>query len=66
MAREKKQNTVKMMQVSISLPPDLVEAIDKMAEEDNRNRSNFIVNVFRTLARNWAQESAQEGGKDGR
>jgi len=60
MAREKKQNTVKMTQVSISLPPDLVEAIDKMAEEDNRNRSNFIVNVFHTLAREWAQESAQE------
>jgi len=49
-----------MTQVSISLPPDLVEAIDKMAEEDNRNRSNFIVNVFHTLAREWAQESAQE------
>lgn len=60
MARGKKQNAVKMTQVSISLPPELVEVIDKMAAEDNRTRSNFIVNVFRTLARNWAQESAQE------
>lgn len=72
MARSKKQNTVKMTQVSISLPPELVEVIDKMAEEDNRTRSNFIANVFRTLARNWAQESAQEAtraqeaAKDGR
>ena len=46
--------------------------IDKMAEEDNRTRSNFIANVFRTRARNWAQESAQEAtraqeaAKDGR
>lgn len=60
MSRGKIQNTVKMTQISISLPPELVEAIDKMAEEDNRTRSNFIANVFRTLARKWAQESAQE------
>ena len=72
MARSKKQNAVKMTQISISLPPELVEAIDKMAEEDNRTRSNFIANAFRTLARNWAQESAQEAtraqeaAKDGR
>lgn len=60
MARAKKQNAVKMTQISINLPSDLVEVIGKMAEEDNRTRSNFIANVFRTLARNWAQESAQE------
>ena len=72
MARGKKQNAVKMTQISINLPSELVEVIGKMAEEDNRTRSNFIANVFRTLARNWAQESAQEAtraqeaAKDGR
>ena len=68
MARSKKQNAVKMTQVSISLPPELVEAIDKMAEEDNRTRSNFIANVLRTLAQESAQGAtrAQEAAEDGR
>ena len=65
MAR-KKQNVVEMAQISISLPCGLLGVIDKMAAQDNRTRSNFIVNVLRKAAREWAQESAQEGGKDGR
>ena len=31
-------------QISISLPKQLVERIDKLAKKENRNRSNFIVN----------------------
>lgn len=57
MSRGKIQNTVKMTQISISLPPDLVEAIDKMAEADNRNRSNFIANTLRKMAEKNAKES---------
>ena len=31
-----------MTQISISLPQDLVAQIDKLAEAENRNRSNYI------------------------
>ncbi len=65
MAR-KKQNVVEMAQISINLPCGLLGVIDKMAAEDNRNRSNFIVNVLRTAEREWARASAQEDGKNGR
>lgn len=57
MARSKKQNAVKMTQISISLPPELVAQIDKMAEADNRNRSNFIANTLRKMAEKNAKES---------
>ena len=42
-----------MTQISISLPKNLVEQIDKMAEMDNRNRSNFIANTLSTMAREF-------------
>ena len=51
MARTKSKNKPKVVQISISLPKDLVEAIDKMAEADNRNRSNFITKVLSDLAK---------------
>ncbi|MBC2594907.1 ribbon-helix-helix protein, CopG family [Ruficoccus amylovorans] len=37
-------------QISISLPENLVERIDKLAEEENRNRSNFIATHLERLA----------------
>ena len=39
-----------MTQISISLPKKLVEQIDKMADAENRNRSNFIANTLFNLA----------------
>ncbi|MFR6032648.1 MAG: ribbon-helix-helix protein, CopG family [Bacilli bacterium] len=42
-----------MTQISISLPQNLVEQIDKMAEIDNRNRSNFIANTLQNLAKDF-------------
>lgn len=42
-----------MTQISISLPKPLVEQIDKMAEMDNRNRSNFIANTLANMARDF-------------
>lgn len=57
MARGKKQNVVAMTQISISLPRELVAQIDKMAEADNRNRSNFIANTLRKMAEKNAKES---------
>ena len=57
MARGKMQNAVKMTQISISLPRELVAQIDKMAEADNRNRSNFIANTLRKMAEKNAKDS---------
>ncbi len=57
MARGKKQNVVAMTQISISLPRELVAQIDKMAEADNRNRSNFIANTLRKMAEKNAKDS---------
>ncbi len=57
MARGKKQNAVAMTQISISLPRELVAQIDKMAEADNRNRSNFIANTLRKMAEKNAKDS---------
>ncbi|MEM9226730.1 MAG: ribbon-helix-helix domain-containing protein [Verrucomicrobiota bacterium] len=37
-------------QISISLPQNLVEKIDKLADEENRNRSNFIATHLERLA----------------
>ena len=54
MARKKGSvKTVGMTQISISLPQNLVEQIDKMAEIDNRNRSNFIANTLQNLAKDF-------------
>ncbi len=41
-----------MTQISISLPESLIAKIDKMAEAENRNRSNFIANVMGSLSAN--------------
>ena len=57
MARGKIQNAVKMTQISISLPRELVAQIDKMAEADNRNRSNFIANTLRKMTEKNAKDS---------
>lgn len=55
MARKKGSGkTIGMPQISISLPQTLVEQIDKMAESDNRNRSNFIANTLQNLAREFS------------
>lgn len=54
MARKKGSGkTVGMTQISISLPQNLVEQIDKMAEIDNRNRSNFIANTLQNLSKDF-------------
>jgi len=54
MARKKGSGkTLGMTQISISLPQNLVEQIDKMAEVDNRNRSNFIANTLQNLAKDF-------------
>lgn len=54
MARKKGSGkTVGMTQISISLPQNLVEQIDKMAEIDNRNRSNFIANTLQNHAKDF-------------
>lgn len=49
-------NTPKKIQISISISEDLVKLIDKMAAEENRNRSNFIANAIIKLAK--ARENA--------
>ncbi|MBK1857863.1 ribbon-helix-helix domain-containing protein [Cerasicoccus arenae] len=35
-----------MTQISISLPADLIDRIDVLASEENRNRSNFIATAL--------------------
>ncbi len=39
-----------MTQISISLPESLVEKIDRMAQTENRNRSNFIATHLERMA----------------
>ena len=36
-------------QISISIPSSLVERIDRLADAENRNRSNFIANALAAL-----------------
>jgi|GEM_PF-770447 len=48
-----------MTQISISLPKKLVEQIDKMAESQNRNRSNFIANTLHEMAQDVATSIAE-------
>ena len=35
-----------MTQISISMSKELMDRIEKAAQSDNRNRSNFITNVL--------------------
>ena len=42
MARTKSKKENKLVQISISLPSELVKIVDDMAKAENRNRSNFI------------------------
>lgn len=45
MPKVKKKSAKKnKIQISISLPKDLVDRIDALASKENRNRSNFISN----------------------
>lgn len=44
MAKKKTKKPLDKTQISISLPTKLVDRIDKLAGEQNRNRSNFISN----------------------
>ncbi len=50
MARKKVQQKIRMVQISISLPFDLVKQVDELARSDNRNRSNFIANTLQNIA----------------
>lgn len=47
-------------QISISLPEDLVNKIDKIADVENRNRSNFIATHLEQMAD--IQEAAEPAG----
>lgn len=38
-------------QISISLPDALVKQVDQLAAAENRNRSNYIVNVLERVTR---------------
>lgn len=40
-------------QISISLPADLVGRIDRLADEENRNRSNYIATHLERLAEEY-------------
>ena len=59
MAKQKKN---KQTQISISLPKELLKQIDEMAENENRNRSNFICNVFCELAKQKKNQNKEKGG----
>ena len=51
-ARKKRARTSRsagMTQISISIPERIVDQVDKMAKEENRNRSNFIANCLKQL-----------------
>ena len=52
MAKKKKSHARApgMTQISISLPESLVDKIDRLADIDNRNRSNFIATYLEKLA----------------
>ncbi len=49
--KQSKNSSLKMTQISISLPQELIKQIDKMARLDNRNRSNFIANALSQIAK---------------
>jgi metal-responsive CopG/Arc/MetJ family transcriptional regulator len=50
-----------MSQISISIPKNLVDQIDKMAEAENRNRSNFIVTTLAYKAREFDSKESKNG-----
>lgn len=47
--KRKKTAEVGKTQISISLPIKLINKIDQLADEENRNRSNYIANVLREI-----------------
>lgn len=52
MSRCKRQ--AQMVQISITLPLAVLEWIEQQAAEDNRNRSNYLLNAFRKIcAEKW-------------
>ncbi|MFI3290406.1 MAG: ribbon-helix-helix protein, CopG family [Opitutales bacterium] len=61
MARPKGSSTraIGMTQISISLPENLVAIIDDLARNENRNRSNYIVNTLSNLAKEAALAQAE-------
>ena len=56
MARKRNPKKDKIVQISISLPEDLVKIVDNMAKIDNRNRSNFIVDVLKKLWKKFEED----------
>ncbi len=50
MAKKSTQRVAGKTQISISLDADLVSKIDKLADVENRNRSNFIATHLERLA----------------
>ena len=46
-------------QISISLSLDLVDKIDSLAQEENRNRSNFIATHLERLVAKRDEQTAQ-------
>lgn len=44
--KEYKQSEARRTQVSISLPICVLKKLDKLADKENRNRSNFILNLI--------------------
>lgn len=48
--RKKRAKTIGKTQISISLPLNLVTKIDRLADVENRNRSNFIATQLEKLA----------------
>ncbi|MBO5254860.1 MAG: type II toxin-antitoxin system HicB family antitoxin [Opitutales bacterium] len=58
MPKQKKEKTI---QISISMPLRLLKQIDEMAENENRNRSNFICNVFCELAKQKKNQNKEKG-----
>ena len=57
MAKQKKEKTI---QISISMPLRLLKQIEEMAENENRNRSNFICNVFTQMAKEKLKASGAD------
>jgi CopG family transcriptional regulator/antitoxin EndoAI len=56
--------------ITISLPPELAEEIDRMAAAENRSRSEMVREAFRDYVtygrwrriRRWGDETAREFG----
>jgi len=50
-------------QISISLPQELVDKIDRLAATQNRNRSNFIATHLESLASSAAAAGSSKRSK---